>query len=53
MTARRKRGRPPERAMPEPTDAEPEDTMRAVVSTLPKKRDEWRYLTDGDPSKQP
>lgn len=40
MAAKRKRGRPPERAMPEPIDAEPEDIMRAVHSTPPKKRDE-------------
>lgn len=53
MTARRKHGGPPERATPEPIDAEPEDNMRAVLSTLPKKRDEWRYLTDGDWSEQP
>lgn len=32
--------------MPEPIDAEPEDIMRAVASTPPKKREEWRCLQD-------
>lgn len=48
MTDRRKRGRPQEKAWPEPIDAEPEDIARAVLSTPPKKRDEWRHLKDGD-----
>ena len=48
MTTRRKRGRPPGRTMPEPIDADPEDVARAVLSTPPKKRGEWRYLQDGD-----
>lgn len=43
---KRKRGRPAERTMPEPIDADPEDVMRAILSTPPKKRDEWRYLQD-------
>ena len=38
---------------PEPIDADPEDVMRAVVSTPPKKHDEkkhdeWRHLEGGD-----
>ena len=53
MATRRKRGRPPKRTMPEPIDAEPGDIMGAVVSTPPKKREEWRHLTDGNASKQP
>lgn len=34
--------------MPEPIYADPEDVMRAILSTPPKKREEWRYLQDGD-----
>ena len=34
--SRCKRGRPPERTMPEPIDADPEDIMRAVVSCRPR-----------------
>ena len=48
ISARAKHGRRTKRAMPEPIDADPEDIMRAVVSTPPKKCEEWRYLQDGD-----
>ena len=49
MTAtRRKRGRQAKRRMPEPIDDSPENIMRAVVSTPPKKSEEWRHLQDGD-----
>lgn len=48
MSDRRKRGRPQEREWPKPIDAEPEDIARAVLSTPPKKRDEWRYLQEAD-----
>ena len=47
-TTERKRGRRAKRRMPEPIDADPEDIMRAVVSTPPKKSEEWRHLQDGD-----
>lgn len=46
MSTRRKRGRPAEQTMPEPIDADPEDIMRAVVNTPPKKREDWRYLQE-------
>ena len=49
MTAtERKRGRWAKRRIPEPIDADPEDIMRAVVSTPPKKREEWRHLREDD-----
>ena len=41
----KRRGRPP-RPMPEPIDASPEDVMRAVLNTPPKKKGEWKYETD-------
>lgn len=44
MTDKRKR----ELEWPDPIDADPEDIMRAVLNTPPKKRDEWRYLQDVD-----
>ena len=42
-----KRNRPPAArlTMPQPiTDATPEEVMRALVNSPPKKRDEWEYL---------
>ena len=38
---KRDAGRPP-RPMPEPIDADPEDVARAILTTPPKRRDEWR-----------
>ena len=34
--AKRKRGRPVEREMPDPIPADPEEVMRALVGTAPK-----------------
>lgn len=48
MATERKHSRAAKSEWPEPIDADPEDVMRAVVSTPPKKRDEWRYLQDSD-----
>ena len=48
MTTKRERGRPQERAMPEPIDDTPDNIMRAIVNTPPKAEDEWRYLSDTD-----
>ena len=48
-TTKRKRGRRVKRTMPEPIDDSPENIMRAVVSTPPKKSEEWRHLRDADP----
>lgn len=42
MTKRKRRGR----AMPEPIPDTPENIMRAVLDTPPKRPDEWRYLQD-------
>ena len=48
MSTKSKRGRRVKRTMPEPIDDSPENIMRAVVSTPPKKSEEWRHLQDGD-----
>ena len=46
MTDDPKRGRPQEREWPEPIDDTPENIARAVLSTPPKKSEEWRHLAD-------
>ena len=45
-TTKRKRGRPSKRTMPEPIPDTPENIMKAVLATPPKRADEWRYLKD-------
>lgn len=40
--AKRSRGRPPTKAMPERIDASPEEIANVVLS-MPNKKD-WRYL---------
>ena len=39
-----KRRSPQKREMPEPIPDSPENIMRALVDTPPKKGDDWRYL---------
>ena len=41
-----KRGRPVKRSMPEPIPDTPENIMRSILNTPPKKRDKWDYLKD-------
>ena len=43
---KRPRGRPVEKPLPEPIDASPEDVMRAILATPPKRDDEWEYLAE-------
>ena len=45
-TPKRGRGRPVEKHMPEPIPDTPENTMRALLATPPKKEDDWDYLKD-------
>jgi len=45
-TARRPRGRPAERTMPDPVPASPEDLARAIMQGSPKRK--WRYLAKAD-----
>ena len=40
------RGRPTEKTMPEPIPDTPENVMRAILSTPPKRQDEWKYLKE-------
>ena len=43
----RKVGRPP-LAMPEPINDTPENVAQAILSTPPKKRNEWRFMQSRD-----
>lgn len=47
MPEKRPIGRPP-KPMPERIDASPEEVMRAILETPPKKRGEWKYEKEGD-----
>ena len=40
------RGRPIKNTMPEPIPDTPENIARALLTTPPKKEDEWDYLKD-------
>ena len=43
---KRPRGRPVEKPLPEPIDTSPDDVMRAILSTPPRKDEDWRYLRE-------
>ena len=43
---KRPRGRPVTNTMPEPIPDTPENIARALLTTPPKKEDEWDYLKD-------
>ena len=42
----KQRGRPVEKPMPEPIPDTPENIARALLTTPPKKEDEWDYLKE-------
>ena len=44
LTKAKKAGRPPTLTMPEPIPDTIENVMDAVLTTPPKKRNEWKYL---------
>ena len=44
---KRPRGRPEEKEWPEPIPDTPENIMRAILATPPKREDEWEYLKSG------
>ena len=44
--AKRPRGRPVKNTMPELIPDTPENIARALLTTPPKKEDEWDYLKD-------
>ena len=46
-TPKRPRGRPVEKTMPDPIPDTPENIMRALLETPPKRDDEWEYLKRG------
>ena len=45
---KRPRGRPVEKPLPEPIDASPEDVMRAILATPPRKDEDWPYMQKAD-----
>lgn len=45
------RGRPVEYPMPEPIPDTPENIMKALLGTPPKKRDEWRFVREREARK--
>ena len=49
-STKRRRRRLSKRTMPEPIPDTPENVARALVTSPPKAKGEWRYLrdTDGD-----
>ena len=44
----RKPSRPADSDLPEPIPDTPENIMKAILDTPPKRADEWRYLQDAD-----
>ena len=46
MKKETKRGRPVKNKMPEPIPDTPENIAWALLTTPPKKEDEWDYLKD-------
>ena len=43
-------GRPP-KPLPEPIDDTPENVARALLGSLPKRKQDWRYLKDKPPKR--
>ena len=41
---KRQRGRPVEKPLPPPIPDSPENIARAVITTPPKRRKDWKYL---------
>lgn len=53
---RRPRGRPVEYSMPEPIPDTPENIMKAILRTPPRKRENWRFVRErgtGKPNPTP
>ena len=42
----KKRGRPVKHAMPDPIPDTAENIAKAILTTPPKKSDEWEYMKD-------
>ena len=45
---KRPRGRPVEKPLPEPIDDSPENVLKAILATPPRKDEDWRYMREGD-----
>ena len=43
----KKPGRPP-KPMPEPIDDTPENVARALLTTPPKQREDWRFIREDE-----
>ena len=43
---KRQRGRPVEKPLPDPIPDTPENIMRAILNTPPKKDEDWDYLKE-------
>ena len=43
LEPKKQRGRPPVKEMPEPIPDTPENVAKALLTTPPKKEDEWEY----------
>ena len=41
------RGRPPIKEMPEPIPDTPENVAKALLTTPPKKEEDWEYMKEG------
>jgi hypothetical protein len=41
-------GRPVENPLPEPIDDSPENVMRAILATQPRKDEDWKYLKEAE-----
>ena len=46
VVGHQKRGRPIEKPLPEPIPDTPENIARALLTTPPKKEEDWDYLKD-------
>lgn len=46
MSGKKRRGRPVKYPMPEPIPDTPENILKAVLATPPKKRGEWRHVQE-------
>ena len=44
--SKRKRGRPVKYTMPEPIPDTPENIAKAILSTPPKKPQDWKFMQD-------
>ena len=45
---KRPRSRPVENPLPEAIDDSPENVMRAILATPPRKDEDWKYLKEAE-----